>query len=162
MIGSCSKYLFMTPHKFQTCVSFLPFEVETVDVDFDVEERENVNEREAKRRKLNDKNVISDAENVSDNSNEFSSIGNWIIAAFDFGKKQNYYLGQIINNMDGDEVEFQFYRLQIPLLRVFEQLPQKEIHSNKIIVAHVPKSSIDIMCGTKIKVMGPDLEFKCV
>ena len=56
----------------------------------------------------------------------------------------------------------QFYREQLPSLRVYEQIHPKETHDKDVIVELIPKSNIDIMCGTKVKIMGMDLRYKCV
>ena len=90
-------------------------------------------------------------------------IGQWAIAKFVFSKtKTNYYLCQIIEIIDHNKLVIQFYREQLPALRVYEQIHPKETHDEDVIVKLIPKSNIDIMCGTKVKIMGMDLKYKCV
>ena len=90
-------------------------------------------------------------------------VGQWAIAKFVFSKKKvNYYLCQIVEVTTENKLVIQFYREQLPSLRVFEQIQPKETHDEDVIVELIPKTNVDIMCGTKVKLMGIDLKYKCV
>ena len=88
-------------------------------------------------------------------------FGQWVIAKFVFKERINYYLAQITGMFEG-EFEFEFYRELYQSLRVFQKIQPREIHPEDIIVELLEKERIDIMCGSKVKIMGENLSYKCV
>ena len=88
-----------------------------------------------------------------------------MVCKFECQTKFQCFLGQIVGNVDGNtnKRRFQFYREEIPYCRVFHKLPdEEEEHDVENIVETLPKTAIDIVCGTKIKIMGYELKHKCV
>ena len=109
-----------------------------------------------------DNNCVYD--DTSDLPKKTYDVGQWVITKFEFSKEKkiNYFLCQIKKIIiDTGEVVLQFYREQIPSMRVFEQIHPEETHHDDVIVELVPKTKIDIMCGTKVKIM-TDLNYRCV
>ena len=102
-------------------------------------------------------------DNIDHSKKKRYDVGQWAIAKFVFSKKKvNYYLCQIVEVTTENKLVIQFYREQLPSLRVFEQIQPKETHDEDVIVELIPKTNVDIMCGTKVKLMGIDLKYKCV
>ena len=89
------------------------------------------------------------------------AVGQWVVAKFSFPKRDNFYLAQITAVFDDDVMEFEFYKVFMSALDVFQKITPRETHDKNIIVEWLPRSAIDIMGGSKVKIMGIDFNYKC-
>ena len=134
-------------------------------IDEDEDEDESVGTTLRKRMRLM---IGSDDEDDGDvladdgDAEVVDAVGHWVIAKFSFTKRDNYYLGQITQVIDDNLMEFQFYRVFMSALHVFQKITPRETHNKSVIVEWLPRSAIDIICGSKVKIMGIDLNYKCV
>ena len=128
------------------------------------EEREGKKGKGKKRKMTVIESDSETEENIDVNNEDKLAVGQWAVCMFEFGTKINYYLGQIVGTVDNEEEKrrFQFYREEIPNCSVFLKLNEEEDHDVNAIVETVPKSAIDFICGTKIKIMGYNLQHNCV
>ena len=119
---------------------------------------------ETKKRKMQVIESDSDMEEEAEKREGSFAIGEWVVCKFECQTKFQCFLGQIVGNVDGNTKKrrFQFYREEIPYCRVFHKLPDEEEEHVENIVETLPKTAIDIVCGTKIKIMGYELKRKCV